>query len=105
MSDWRKYNLTFEQYQGMIALTDNHCYICGAAPKTKSLCIDHDHVSGQVRGLLCYRCNNKLIGRHSDPELFIKAADYLVKSQTSNLPKVPPKKYKRYKYPKFKKRK
>lgn len=36
------------------------CWICGAAPKTRRLHIDHDHKTGDTRGLLCYRCNNAL---------------------------------------------
>lgn len=35
---------------------------CALYDQTKSLVIDHDHLTGRVRGLLCYRCNNALGG-------------------------------------------
>lgn len=36
------------------------CWICGAAPKTRRLHIDHDHRTDKIRGLLCHRCNRRL---------------------------------------------
>ena len=36
------------------------CAICGNPPKTRGLSIDHDHKTGAVRGLLCFRCNRAL---------------------------------------------
>lgn len=36
------------------------CWICGTPPKSRRLHIDHDHKTGKVRGLLCFRCNNAL---------------------------------------------
>ena len=42
------------------------------------LCIDHDHESGEVRGLLCRYCNVGL-GKFSDEvQLLVKAASYLM---------------------------
>lgn len=37
-----------------------HCGICGSAPTTRRLDRDHDHRTGQPRGLLCHRCNRAL---------------------------------------------
>ena len=51
-------------------LIDKHgdqCAICkkpGSAFK-KRLSVDHNHRSGRIRGLLCYYCNRRLVGRHS----------------------------------------
>lgn len=36
------------------------CAICGNAPVSRRLDIDHDHKTMRVRGLLCHRCNRKL---------------------------------------------
>jgi hypothetical protein len=45
----------------------NFCAICkkpGTAFK-KRLSVDHNHTSGKIRGLLCYRCNKFQLGRHT----------------------------------------
>lgn len=43
---------------------------CGVCYKHESnfkmrLSVDHNHKTGQVRGLLCYRCNKFIVGRHT----------------------------------------
>jgi hypothetical protein len=62
----------------MLADQAGHCAICPREPTTKRLHVDHDHKSGLVRGLLCWRCNRKLLPPSGDdPDLFDNAADYL----------------------------
>ena len=39
--------------------------------------MDHDHRTGAVRGLLCWRCNKHLISNFRDPRRFDAAAAYL----------------------------
>lgn len=64
----------------MLEDQDGHCAICPRTPKTKRLEVDHDHKSGLVRGLLCWRCNNRLLASAGDdPELLRSAACYLIK--------------------------
>jgi len=44
----------------MLNKNDGKCWICGAPPpdgRFKRLHVDHDHSTGQVRGLLCPKCN------------------------------------------------
>jgi len=55
-----KLGLTIEQYDAMLASQGGGCAICGATPKTRRLDTDHDHRTGQIRGLLCHRCNRAL---------------------------------------------
>lgn len=59
----KKFGLTLEEYQEMFYNQNGVCAICGN-PETKTrggvvkrLAIDHDHLTGQVRGLLCQNCN------------------------------------------------
>jgi hypothetical protein len=81
VSNFKKYGLTLEQYNEMKERSKNLCYICSRPPKKRSLCIDHNHKTGKVRGLLCYECNRRLIGKLGDRpnaiELFEKAVQYL----------------------------
>lgn len=55
----------------------NRCAICGVKPN--KLCIDHNHVTGKVRGLLCRDCN--LILGHCDdsPIVLDSAKKYLIR--------------------------
>jgi hypothetical protein len=55
----RRYGLTIARYEEMLEGQRGVCAICDGLPsgKNKSLCVDHDHETGAVRGLLCHRCN------------------------------------------------
>jgi len=57
-----KYRITLEQYDAMVAEQGNLCAICGRPQRraNRPLCIDHDHKTGKVRGLLCDFCNQLL---------------------------------------------
>ncbi len=63
-----KFGITLEDYNEMFKLQDGRCYICKEQEvaisnmnhSIKALAVDHDHKTGEVRGLLCQRCNNVL---------------------------------------------
>lgn len=58
----RTYNITIEQKQQMITDQNGLCGICRAKFKNqKDACVDHDHETGKIRGMLCKTCN-KLLG-------------------------------------------
>lgn len=73
----RKYGITPEQYDEMLAAQGGDCAICGRPPKKISLHVDHDHQTGAIRLLLCFLCNNLLGDAGDDPALLEKAASYL----------------------------
>lgn len=56
----RKYGITVDEYDAQLERQGGGCYLCGAGPKTRQLSVDHDPDNGQVRGLLCIRCNGAL---------------------------------------------
>lgn len=78
---WRKfnYNLTIDDYQKLLMLSQGRCPICFRPFdfNKKEPCVDHDHVDGTVRGLLCNRCNRHLGGLNDDLETLQRAVKYL----------------------------
>ena len=58
----RQFGITHDDYDRMLIEQNNGCAICGRKPRNgeKSLVVDHDHVTGTVRGLLCGKCNTSL---------------------------------------------
>jgi hypothetical protein len=52
--------VTDEQYAAMLGHQGGRCALCPSEPKTRRLHVDHDHDTGEVRGLLCHRCNRAL---------------------------------------------
>jgi len=57
------------------------CKICNNKDGDRKLAVDHCHHSGQVRGLLCRRCNVAIGSLEDDPVLLQKAIDYLVSAK------------------------
>jgi len=74
------YNITLEQYDRMLTEQDNVCVICGTdyPGKQGRFVVDHNHVTGEVRGLLCNQCNVGLGALQDNPSLLLKAAQYLI---------------------------
>lgn len=70
------YNLSKEEFDKMLLDQDNSCAICGVKFGIIYPCVDHDHDTGNVRALLCRRCNLDLqvVENH---EFVLKAQDYL----------------------------
>jgi hypothetical protein len=56
----RELGITDEEYTALLTAQDGGCAICGNPPKTRRLHVDHNHRTGKVRGLLCFRCNRQL---------------------------------------------
>jgi hypothetical protein len=71
-----KFGLTPEGYMQLLAAQGEKCKICGKS-EHRRLSVDHDHVTGKLRGLLCNACNRGIGMFKDDPELLLKAIDYL----------------------------
>jgi hypothetical protein len=60
----QKYGITLEEYWKMCDLQNNQCVICYENPfysaHHKDLVVDHNHKTGEVRGLICQGCNSAL---------------------------------------------
>lgn len=74
----RKYGITIEQYDAMLVAQGGGCAICQRPPSDSiSLHVDHDHETGRIRGLLCFRCNNSLGDLEDSPQLLQAALRYI----------------------------
>ena len=68
------YGLTTVDYEAFMAARGNRCEVCSSVGP---LCIDHDHATRQLRGVLCKNCNNALGLFKDTPEYLRRAAAYL----------------------------
>lgn len=73
---WMKarYGLTPQEYAVLQEEQDGLCALCYEASATQ---VDHNHETGQIRGLLCKNCNTALGKFRDDPERLRVAVDYL----------------------------
>ncbi len=80
-----KFNMTPGDYKNMLNTQNNKCAVCGETAMSQEsahgakgkLDIDHCHKTGQVRGLLCKRCNKGLGAFKDAPELLEAALNYI----------------------------
>lgn len=79
---FRKYGVTPEMYQEMLDLQGGGCAICRKepTPPRRRLCIDHDHQTGKVRGLICNDCNRGLGLLGDNLKELMKTVRYLEES-------------------------
>lgn len=72
----KSYRLTLQSIQSVTC-----CQICDVVlDDTRGKfgrCVDHDHRTKEIRGVLCNNCNRALGMMQDDPERFLKAAQYL----------------------------
>jgi Recombination endonuclease VII len=79
----RKFGLTPEAYDTMLAAQHFRCAICQTVWRggSRRFHVDHDHATGTIRGLLCGRCNTVLGALHEDPKeirrILVAMVDYV----------------------------
>jgi len=86
---WRRkkqlkaYGLTDADYRAMVEAQASRCAICEQPERIvrngelEPLCVDHDHQTGRVRGLLCRTCNSALGKFKDSPEMLRRALAYM----------------------------
>ena len=80
----RKYGITIEEYEHMLELQGGKCALCpsttpGGRHAQQHWCVDHDHVTGKVRELLCNDCNLVLGIIKDSPEHLGRMITYILK--------------------------
>lgn len=75
-----RHGLTLQQWTQMFDAQDGRCAICKreASELSKVLSVDHDHVTGKIRALLCHHCNCAIGWAREDTAVLLAAVDYLV---------------------------
>lgn len=75
------FNISLEEYNELFEKQGKACAICkGTSPQDsmgRSFCVDHNHITGEIRGILCFRCNKALGWFRDDERLLEKALSYL----------------------------
>ena len=86
----RTYGLSNDEYQALRQTQNSCCAICNTSEDTvfsvgkhshTKLYVDHDHVTGKVRGLLCHSCNTLLGKANDDTSLLLKSIHYLERNK------------------------
>lgn len=77
----RQFGLSLAEYRSMLAAQGGGCATCGSiTPGGRSkgfFCVDHDHGTGRVRGLLCNSCNVALGIIKDSTQTLIRMIEYL----------------------------
>lgn len=76
------YGIEWDEYEALLEKQGGVCAICRRDCRDSAkgvLCVDHDHDTGEIRGLLCSQCNAGLGNLSDNPEVIYAAASYLEK--------------------------
>jgi len=73
-----KHNLSYKDWLSIWEEQNGKCLICGKTfTKPSDAHVDHNHETGEIRGLLCGKCNRGIGMFDDNPEIMIKAIEYL----------------------------
>jgi hypothetical protein len=82
----RKYGISSATYARAFQAQKGRCAICKSSQTSKKgWHVDHDHETGQFRGILCHRCNIGLGLFADSPKLLARAARYIIKHTSKSL--------------------
>jgi DNA-binding transcriptional MerR regulator len=57
----RKYGMSEDEFHSLLSLQQGRCAICGTINfGGRGYQVDHNHQTGKVRGILCFRCNTAI---------------------------------------------
>lgn len=75
-SRWKKFGVTLAEFNQMFLVQESKCAVCHTAA-AKKWNLDHDHVTGRARGILCTTCNLGIGQMRDSADLCRAAAAYL----------------------------
>lgn len=72
-----RYGITLEQFEAILESQGGVCAVCKQGDKV--FCVDHNHKTLKIRGIICLNCNLRVIGGARDrDELLVNAAEYVL---------------------------
>lgn len=74
---WKKYKITPEQFDARLAEQVGMCGLCAGDACSRGWMVDHDHDTGALRGILCFKCNRGLGALGDNAAALRRALDYL----------------------------
>lgn len=81
-----KYGITQDQFESLLEKQGGGCGVCKRAdPGKHTWRVDHDHLTGKVRGVLCGTCNSGLGHFKDSPENLRNAIAYLDRSKNDSV--------------------
>lgn len=87
-----RYGISLDTKRRLFERQGSRCGACGTTePRHPRLsgesgwCLDHDHATGAIRGVLCWRCNVALGYLDDSPERLRRMADYLENAARNTL--------------------
>jgi hypothetical protein len=81
----RLYGLGQKEFDALLLTQNNTCALCHTdVPGARGWCVDHDHTTKEVRGILCHYCNTGIGLLKEDVNLLQRAIVYLSKAGRSN---------------------
>ncbi len=88
----KKFGISVEEYDALFLNQNGKCAICDQPETTRQngserfLAVDHDHDTGQIRGLLCFGCNCAIGNFKDSPRILRKALDYVEDKKRLHVP-------------------
>jgi hypothetical protein len=77
---FKKYGITGEEFRTLVEKQGLKCPICNR-DITKNPSVDHDHVTGKIRGLICNNCNLSVGNAEDSPDRLRAMAEYLERNR------------------------
>ena len=79
----KNFGISLIDYNVLLLKQNNSCAICyiDKSKLSRNLCVDHDHKTGKIRGLLCDTCNRSIGLLKDDVEVLKSAIQYLNESK------------------------
>lgn len=75
----REFGISLTEYNDLLVAQNGSCAICKKSCKSgRKLAVDHCHMTGKVRALLCMNCNRAIGWMDDDPDRLMAAAAYVI---------------------------